>query len=251
MNLSVTTRPNTLGEWAQNWVEVLNVDQPAIDRGITYIYQLLSLPKPTVVFVNGWLECLQELAINHSDTRDFRVDRDSGHNPSFSIKYTDNSFIESSFSRFLWLLREEVSLDWAASKPVYPLEQNKELSRLMHVLLGEIARYEQRWHLLHKQVQELFRQTGSPHSIQNVLSLDMHYLTRQWLQLDATRLANEFYQQTTNTVYNWSLLLDFIKGKSFATYFTHDTVYCVCPPITITNSFLFANGEEYAIPPIP
>lgn len=56
MNDVASSRPNSLSEWGQNWMDVLAFDPAALDRGIGYIYQLLSLPKPTIHYVDGWRE---------------------------------------------------------------------------------------------------------------------------------------------------------------------------------------------------
>lgn len=43
MNDVASSRPNSLSEWGQNWMDVLAFDPAALDRGIDYIYQLLSM----------------------------------------------------------------------------------------------------------------------------------------------------------------------------------------------------------------
>lgn len=245
---TICKTPNSLAEWSQNWLDVMAFDPEGIERGIPYVYQMLGLPTPTIFYLDGWQECLQLILTNHADPRDFTVNRDSGKNPSFQLKYKETEFVDSSFTRFLGLLREEISLDWERTSPAYALERNEELTRLLHILLIEQTRAYQQWLLLKDQVFAQAHLTSSQQFIRNAHTVDLHFLKRQWLQLDATVLANQFYQQLLTSVYNWSLLLGFIKGKSFVTYFTHDSVYCIRPPMPNGGRYTFSNGEEYIVP---
>lgn len=241
-------RINPLIDWGQNWLDVSQLDELAARQGLTYLYELLGLSQPSVIFCDGWLACAEMLQREHPDQRAYNVNQNPALLPSFNFYHRDNQFADPRFSSFFSMIAQEVTEDWHRSNKIYDLEINTELTNAMHLIMQELEKGRRRWKNLYAEVSKSYISGGGQSFYFDAYTYEMHYLNPQWLQLDATLLAATLCDNSINRVYNWTKLTNFIKAKAFVTYPLQDVVYCVRPPRFIGPTFVFHNGEEYAVP---
>ena len=239
---------NQLVEWGQSWLDVSQLDEVAARDGLSYIYELLGLKAPSVVFVDGWLACAQRLCHEHPDLHYYNLPQQPALLPSFKFYHQDNQFADPRFSSFFSLIAQEVTEDWHRSNKLYDLETNIVITDAMHLIMQELDKANRRWQNLRLAVAESFTDLGENPFYFNAYSVDLHYLKTQWLHLDATMLAANFSDKKLNMLYDWPKILRFIKSKTFVSYPLREVVYCVRPPRHIGPTFVFQNGEEYDVP---